>query len=90
MRNRYPPHILVLPEDDANSQLANGFQQHLFLWNRIQVLPVAGGWTKVLDSFEKDHVREMVTYPNRTMVLLIDFDGQQERLGRAMATFPIT
>jgi hypothetical protein len=23
--NKYHPHVLVLPEDDANRQLANGF-----------------------------------------------------------------
>jgi hypothetical protein len=23
--NRYQPHVFVLPEDDANRQLANGF-----------------------------------------------------------------
>jgi len=25
--NQYQPHILVLPEDDANRQIANGFIQ---------------------------------------------------------------
>jgi hypothetical protein len=25
MVNRYLPHVLVLPEDDANRQIANGF-----------------------------------------------------------------
>jgi hypothetical protein len=86
--NKYAPHVLVLPEDDANRKLANGFQQHLSLWHKIQVLPVAGGWAKVLDSFEKDHVRKMNAFPGRFMVLLIDFDGQEDRLDRAKAVIP--
>jgi hypothetical protein len=88
MINRYKPHVLVLPEDDANRQLVNGFLLHPSLSAQIQVLEEVGGWLKVLDCFEKDHVRAMVTYPNRTMVLLIDFDGQQDRLDRAKAVIP--
>ena len=42
--NRHQPHVLVLPEDDANRQLANGFRldQYLLNW-KIQVLR-GGGW----------------------------------------------
>jgi hypothetical protein len=78
----------VLPEDDPNRQLANGFQLEFDVINRIQVLPVAGGWTKVLDRFKSNHVREMDKYPGRFMVLLIDFDGQADRLDRAKAAVP--
>ena len=88
MINRYKPHVLVLPEDDANSQLANGFLLHPNLSAQVQVLPVAGGWLKVLDCFESDHVDAMAKFPNRTMVLLIDFDGQRGRLDRAKAVIP--
>jgi hypothetical protein len=58
MINRYQPHILVLPEDDANSQLANGFLLELdqSALTKIQVLPEASGWRVVLNSFESDHV----------------------------------
>ena len=39
--NRYKPHVLVVPEDDANRQLANGFLQNPALNLRaIQVLPL--------------------------------------------------
>ena len=38
--NRYRPHIMILPEDDANRQLANGFVSHAFIAPRsVQVLP---------------------------------------------------
>ena len=41
--NVYKPHVLVLPEDDANREIANGFllAPSLKLRN-IQVLPCAG------------------------------------------------
>jgi hypothetical protein len=50
--NKYAPHVLVLPEDDANSDIANGFVLHVALDSRaIQVLRCAGGWAKVRDAF---------------------------------------
>ncbi len=88
--NRYRPHVMLLPEDDANRSLANGFILHPSLSDqqKIQVLPVAGGWTKTVDCFKSDHVSAMAAYPSRTMVLLIDFDGECERLGEVKAVIP--
>ena len=85
--NRYRPHVLVLPEDDANRQLANGFHLEInpLLTRYIQVLEEAGGRTKVLERFKSDHVIEMDRYPTRFMVLLIDFDDKEERLNAARA-----
>jgi len=81
---------LVLPEDDANRQLANGF--HLALdrsvQRSIQVLEEVGGWSEVLDHFESDHVAGMDLYNNRYMVLLIDFDGNAKRLDHAKNRIP--
>ncbi|MEX0271281.1 hypothetical protein AB3R30_19255 [Leptolyngbyaceae cyanobacterium UHCC 1019] len=77
--NKYQSHILVLPEDDANRQIANGFILHPNLNGRaIQVLPSAGGWGKVLNDLKDVHAPEMQKYLYRMMVLLIDFDNQQE------------
>ncbi len=53
--NKNSPHVYVLPEDDANRQLANGFWQGLD-WKRqrqMYVLPVAGGWREVLNLFDR-------------------------------------
>ena len=87
--DKHQPHVLVLPEDDANRQLARGFLLDPSVSaRRIQVLPVAGGWRKVIDSFESDHVREMDRYPQRFMVLLIDFDSREDRLTHAMTVVP--
>ena len=50
--NRYLPHVLALPEDDANRQLANGFLLDQYVsTHKIQVLPEVGGWTQVLELF---------------------------------------
>lgn len=88
--NKEQPHVLVLPEDDANRQLANGF--HLQVrWarqRRMQVLRAAGGWNEVLNLFESKYAAEMDRCPHRFMVLLIDFDRNEDRLAKAKASIP--
>lgn len=87
--NKYLKHVLVLPEDDANRQLANGFQSDLVLDTRkLQILEEAGGWLKLVDCFKKDHVHDMSSNPNQFMVLLIDFDGQKDRLNKVRSAIP--
>jgi hypothetical protein len=87
--NKYKLHVLVLPEDRANSQIANGFSTDVYLstW-RIQVLEEAGGWMDVLSHFRLDHIVGMDRFPQRMMVLLIDFDGRQDRLNFAKHEIP--
>jgi hypothetical protein len=73
--NKYKPHILVLPEDDPNRQIANGFVLNPALNERaIQVLPPVGGWNRVVDDFKNVHAHEMQRYPQRRILLIIDFD----------------
>lgn len=87
--NKYLPHVLVLPEDDANRQLVNGFVLDQNLSTRqIQVLEGAGGWNEVVTRFLNDHVARMEIWAYRFMVLLIDFDGETERLQRVRARIP--
>jgi hypothetical protein len=84
------PHILVLPEDDADRQLANGFLLEVD-WIRqrqMQVLKVAGGWKKVLECFQSDHIEDMNRCRHRFMVLLIDFDEKEDRLDKAKKAIP--
>lgn len=76
--NRNRPHVLILPEDDANRQIANGFHLETYS-NQFQVLAECGGWIKVLHCFERDHVGQMERFPERLMILLIDLDGRNER-----------
>ncbi len=89
MANKYKPHIHILPEDAADEDLANGFllapglNQRLFL-----VLRPAGGWRKVLEDFEAIYAAEMSRYTSRYMVLLIDFDEQDDRYEEAQKVIP--
>lgn len=76
--NVYRPHVIVLPEDDANREIVNGFLLDPSLQIRaIQVLPVAGGWVKVRTEFVASHTQQLRKYPARHLVLLIDFDGHE-------------
>ena len=88
--DRFRAHILVLPEDDANRQLARGLLLEIdtSVSRSILVLPVSGGWLNVLNDFESNHIADMDRRPNRYMVLLIDFDDRPERLNYAMDRVP--
>jgi hypothetical protein len=88
--NKDHPHILVLPEDDANRQLADRFHERIDwkCYRQMQVLPEAGGWTHVVDDFLAVHVGAMDRYPARFMVLLIDCDGNEERLQHVKERIP--
>jgi len=88
--NKYKPHVLVLPEDDANRQIANGFVLDPALNERaIQILPAVGGWEKVVGEFNSVHAHEMKRYPERRIVLIIDFDDRlDERLARVTTAIP--
>ncbi len=87
--NKYLPRVLVLPEDDANRQLANGFLLDQALSTRsIQILEEVGGWHEVVDHFLSDHVADMERYPGRSIVLLIDFDGEGDRLNWVKGKIP--
>ncbi|MDM8556443.1 hypothetical protein QUF75_17095 [Desulfococcaceae bacterium HSG7] len=87
--NKYKEHILVLPEDDANRQIANGFLLNPNLDERaIQILPPSGGWKKALDSFTNNHLSKMRQYTLRTFLLLIDFDLNEDRFGNVQNEIP--
>lgn len=87
--NRHLPHVFVLPEDDANRQIANGFLLDEQLSSgRIRVLEEAGGWREVLDRFCSIYAREMERFSERRMVLLIDCDNQADRVAAAMLRIP--
>jgi hypothetical protein len=74
--NRYLPHVYVIPEDDANRQLASGFVLHHEVDDRrIQVMPPAGGWGDVLRTFQDEYIPKLKDYSHAHVVLLIDFDG---------------
>lgn len=89
MSNKYLPHIHVLAEDDANRQIANGFLLARNLNNRaVKVLPLPGGWKKTVEEFTKEYASEMRQLPQRMMVLLIDFDDNENRLSYVESQIP--
>lgn len=80
---------MVLPEDDADRHLANGFLLHPDVMAcNVQILEEAGGWNAVVERFLKDHVSAMRRYPQRYMVLLLDFDGNEGRRKQVRAKIP--
>lgn len=90
MVNRSVPHLHVLPEDQANVELANGFRLNVpwLKQRQMRVLPPARGWMRVLELFRDVHVTELSRNPNRLMVLLIDFDHDLGRLDYARSFIP--
>src|ERR1039457_1878906 len=87
--NKYLPHVYVLPEDDANRQMANGFLLDRSVSTRkIQVLEEAGGWNEVIERFCSVYASEMERYQTRFMILLIDLDNKPDRLAQAKNRIP--
>lgn len=79
--NKYQPHLFVLPEDDANRQIVNGFILNPALNARvIQILPSVGGWTKIVEAFKNSHSHDMARFPERRILLIVDFDQEEKRL----------
>jgi hypothetical protein len=87
--NKFRPHVFVLPEDDANSDIANGFLLHESVDSRsIQVMPTAGGWTKACDKLAAEYITIMRNNANTHVVLLIDFDDQEDRRAKVHDEIP--
>ncbi len=88
-RNRYQPHIIILPEDRANEEIGNGFIQYPNVNERaIQIERPAGGWGKVIEKFTEVHVPEMRQFTKSTIVLLIDFDRSEDRFSYVESQIP--
>jgi len=89
--NKYAPHVLAIPEDDANRQILNGF--HLALpviaMSRFQVLEEAGGWHEVLNKFKSDQISAMRKFDQRLILLVLDFDDRgQGRMNKVAECIP--
>lgn len=89
--NKFKPHLLVLPEDDANRQIANGFFKASNLdENAFTILRPAKGWKKVLDKFNTSYAPMMKRqeYSELMVVFLIDFDRDKNRLSYVKDRIP--
>lgn len=80
--DKYQPHLLIVPEDDANRQLANGFLKHPSIKRRaVQPMQCSGGWLKVCGDLLTTYIPRLHVSPLGHVVMLIDFDNQvQSRL----------
>ncbi len=88
--NKHQPHLLVLPEDDANRQIAIGFINHLNVNNSaIQIVPIAEGWKKAVEQLTDVYAPGMRQFPQRRIVLLIDFDKDENRLSYVKSQIPV-
>jgi hypothetical protein len=87
--NRHKPHLLIIPEDDANRQIANGFAENLGIDDRvIQILPEARGWENAVSKLEKEYSSRIRQYSECIVVLIIDFDKDQSRLQYVKSRIP--
>jgi hypothetical protein len=86
--NKNKPHVLVLPEDEANRAIAIGFRIEVNRDRQFQILRPAGGWTNVLSDFTSYHAAQMDVFKERRLIVLIDFDSNESRLDRAKAVIP--
>ncbi|OYW76080.1 MAG: hypothetical protein B7Z37_10400 [Verrucomicrobia bacterium 12-59-8] len=87
--NNYLPHLLVLPEDDANRQILVGFRNHHAVnFRRMDVQNIAGGWLVAVKSVKDEHVPLMRKFPKRHVLLVIDFDGHSERRDQILSEIP--
>lgn len=87
--NREKEHLLVLPEDDANRQIVIGFINDLNVNNSvIQVVPIADGWKKAVEQLTNDYGPGMRKYLKRRIVLIIDFDKNENRFSYVDSHIP--
>jgi hypothetical protein len=74
---KYGRRVVVVPEDDANRKLANGFKSHWAVAQRdLVVLPEASGWMSVLEVFIRDVILVMRKNSLLYAVLVLDFDEE--------------
>ncbi len=86
--NRYIPHAFVLPEDEADSDIANGFL--LSAPNsELQILPYRNGWKTVVKYFCEKLTKPMFNYTHMHVILFVDFDGEKNRREDIMKEIPI-
>lgn len=88
--SKFLPHLVVVPEDDANRQLMNGFKQNLGVKSgQIQIEAVAKGWRNVPKYFLDNLASTMNRFDKRFVLLLVDFDGKGEgRFNEVVAQIP--
>ncbi|NLH98432.1 MAG: hypothetical protein GX446_02960 [Chthonomonadales bacterium] len=78
MPNAYQPHVLILPEDAACRDIANGFVLGVDHERAVRVCGPSGGWRKTRDILAADK-SELARWPQRRLVAIVDFDAESDR-----------
>ena len=87
--NKYKPHIYIIPEDDADRQIANGFELDDRLSVRaLQVMKPAGGWAPVVESIIDEYLPKLRSNKNTTVVGIIDCDNHEHRIAEQLEKIP--
>jgi hypothetical protein len=88
--NKFRPHVFVIPEDDANRQMALGFEKDVRVRARsLQILSPAGGWLKTLEKLSADYYPILESNSNSHVLALIDSDGDDQRITSALGDIPV-
>jgi hypothetical protein len=77
----------VIPEDDANRQIAVEFAAACET-NRLRIDTVGGGWKSTVDLFLRDYAEDMRRYTLRSIVLIIDSDSKPDRISKIKEAIP--
>lgn len=87
--NDYRPHLFVIPEDDADRQFADGFELDSRLKPlAMQVMPVEGGWKKVIEKILADYVPKVRSNLHTHVLGIIDCDEHPDRIVEQLSQFP--
>lgn len=79
MINKYRDHLLILPEDDANKDLALGFVQRVPKGAEcVFIESVAGGWASARERLV-GLAATMQKFSKRRVLVLVDFDRSETR-----------
>lgn len=85
--NKRRPHIVILPEDDANRQISTEFVVSCRS-GQIKVENSIGGWAKVVDRFLDEYAGSMRRFRERYVVLIIDCDNDRRRISQIRSRIP--
>jgi hypothetical protein len=88
--NKYVPHAIIIPEDRADEEIANGFAEHAHVKApRVSVAPPAGGWWEVVKVYTVEYIPYLRKYSGAHVIMLLDFDGQYfQRHSQVRASIP--
>ncbi len=90
--NRHKPHLLILPEDEHDHRLANGFAGHMKIdRGQIQILNFANGWRKAqtqITSPDSSEIKHLHSFPAAHLLVVLDFDEEADRLVQIQNNIP--